>query len=268
MRRKARACKRVKSKSLSWQFIGASMRGSSHEKLNLPCQDAHYFEHVSPEMILVAVADGAGSAALSDIGATVAVQTAIRELHEFFLATNIVEDSESIEAAIFDSIAAAKIAVEVEAKARNENARAFASTLLLAIATHTFVAVAQIGDGGIVIKDKQGNIIGLTIPETSEYINETCFLISPNALEHTQVRVWRGEVEQLALFSDGLQLLCLKMPEGTPYDRFFEPLFDFAKKTTDVSKGHSTLREFLSSTKIRSNTDDDVTLILATFGES
>lgn len=251
-----------------WRCIGASVRGLSHEKSGLPCQDAHYIESPTVDMIIVAVADGAGSASLSDVGAAIAVQTAVRKLRNFVTEMNKTADFTELEAAVFDAVAAAKLAVEAEADARKVRARELASTLLLAIATPSLVVAAQIGDGGIVVKDTDACLTMLTSPELSEYINETCFLISPDALSRTQVQTWQGNTAQIAIFSDGLQLLCLKMPEVEPFNGFFVPIFGFAEKAIDTEQGELSLSNFLISKRIRENSDDDITLILATLNES
>jgi serine/threonine protein phosphatase PrpC len=56
------------------------MRGTSHEKTGQPCQGAHCWNLLSGDVLVVAVADGAGSAALGEIGAAIAAQTAIDTL--------------------------------------------------------------------------------------------------------------------------------------------------------------------------------------------
>ena len=54
-----------------WQATAASVRGTSHEKTGQPCQDAHRWEILPGAILVAAVADGAGSASLGDMGAQV-----------------------------------------------------------------------------------------------------------------------------------------------------------------------------------------------------
>lgn len=70
-----------------WRVAAVSVCGSSHEKTGQSCQDAYYWEALPDGTILAAVADGAGSAAHSEVGAAVATQAAVASLASA-LATN------------------------------------------------------------------------------------------------------------------------------------------------------------------------------------
>jgi len=63
-----------------WQVIGAAVQGLSHQKQGLPCQDALEFRCLPDGVLLVALADGAGSATRSEVGARAAVQVALDSL--------------------------------------------------------------------------------------------------------------------------------------------------------------------------------------------
>jgi hypothetical protein len=262
---KKKPAKSKRKRTSGWRFAGASVCGTSHTRLALPCQDAYHFEQPSAEVIMMAVADGAGSALRADEGASVAVKAAIRHLQESYNECRNPEGEENIESIVLDSVKRARLAVEKYAEESNDEVSAFACTLLLIFAAREFVAFAQIGDGGAVIQDFEGKITGLTTPEPSTYANETCFLVSPNAFEHTQFRLWKGKTKHIAMFSDGLQHLCLQMPEGTPYDKFFKPLFEFLGSSREQSILEESLTDFLKSQKVREHTDDDITLILSVF---
>jgi hypothetical protein len=111
--------------------------------------------------------------------------------------------------------------------------------------------------------DREGNFSSLTTPQRGEYVNETTFLTSANALESAQTAVWYGETANLALFSDGLQRLALKLPAGAPHPPFFSPLFHFLAGMTDESEAQAQLSAFLRSPRLTARTDDDLTLVLA-----
>jgi serine/threonine protein phosphatase PrpC len=52
---------------MPWQVLGVSVKGAAHEKQGLPCQDAYYWRfHWRGRGLLIAVADGAGSAPKAD----------------------------------------------------------------------------------------------------------------------------------------------------------------------------------------------------------
>jgi hypothetical protein len=131
------------------------------------------------------------------------------------------------------------------------------------IARPELIAVTQVGDGATVVADQKGGIVALTVPPPCEYINEATFLTSADAMRAAQTTVWQGRAGQLAAFSDGLQLLCLKWPECLPHEAFFSPLFRFISTTSDEVRASRELKSFLGSERVKERTDDDLTLILA-----
>lgn len=247
---------------LRWRTVAASVRGVSHEKTGQPCQDANSWK-VLPEGILVAaVADGAGSAALSEIGANIAVQIAVETV---CTARNILQmlDDKSLRWLLMSAFKAARFEIEIEASVRQIAVRELATTLILIVAAPQWVAVAQVGDGVAIAGDAEGNIIPLTTPQFGEYINETIFLISPGALDQTQVHVWRGDTAYVAALSDGLQMLALNMQDNVPHAPFFKPLFRFMEHVTDENSATEQLVKFLTSPRVREKTTDDLTLLVA-----
>jgi len=66
-----------------WYILGASVQGRSHERLAIPGQDAHAWATLPQDAIVIAVADGAGSAAHSGQGSTIATQAAIEFVQTF-----------------------------------------------------------------------------------------------------------------------------------------------------------------------------------------
>ena len=68
----------------------------------------------------------------------------------------------------------------------------------------------------------------------------------------------------IAILSDGLQMLALKIPEYMPHAPFFSPLFRFVAEVTDETEAKEQLEAFLRSPRVRKRTDDDLTLLLAT----
>ncbi|MGB3535642.1 MAG: PP2C family serine/threonine-protein phosphatase [Microcoleaceae cyanobacterium] len=244
----------------NWQIISASVTGKGHEKRDIPCQDAHLWEILSPDSLVVAVADGAGSAKLSAVGAQVAVQTAVEVITQKQIATMPEEDWEDC---LKEALTAAQEAVIAEASRQEAEIRDLATTLILVIATAQQVAVAQVGDGAAVVETDEKILHALTIPEQGEYLNETKFLICADAIETAQINIWQGQPTHLAVFSDGLQMLGLKMPDGTPHQPFFSPLFHFVATAGDEIMAKEQLVAFLRSPRVSQRTDDDLTLVLA-----
>src|SRR6266545_1443901 len=165
-----------------WHVVAASVRGTSHQKRQQPCQDAHYWGTVHDDVLVAAVADGASSAALGKVGATLAVCAAATTVCARHQRTVCPENDAAWRQWLVDAMRAAQATVVAEAQARQVTVRELATTLILVVAMPARVAVAQIGDGAVVVSDMAGNLFPLMVPQHGEYPNETTFLISPNAL--------------------------------------------------------------------------------------
>jgi serine/threonine protein phosphatase PrpC len=249
----------------SWRVVAASVTGASHVKTAWPCQDAHQWAELPGGILVAAVADGAGTASLGDVGAALAAGTAVETIGRALEASGWPSgnDEPRWRNLLVDALHAARTAVETQAAQQRAAVREFATTLILILAAPRLVAAAQIGDGALVLADGRGQPIALTRPQQGEYINETPFLVSPGALEQVQVAFWRGVPTHLAAFTDGLQSVALKLPEGTPHQPFFDPLFRFVESATDEEEARGKLIGFLASPRLRQRTDDDLTLLLA-----
>lgn len=244
-----------------WRVLSASVTGTVHERLDVPCQDFNLWE-VTPEGILLcAVADGAGSASLGHIGAQIAATSALKFLSRKAQKLLALTD-DKIRIELLDIIQDVKSSIESEAGKYNANPRELATTLILVVAGYQFIAVAHIGDGAVVVKDG-GELFALSKPETREFVNETTFVISPKVLYEVNICILRSNFKYISIISDGLQMLALKMPEGIPYVPFFSPLFEFISKVDDEKKAGEELIAFLRSERVKNRTDDDMTLLLA-----
>lgn len=246
-------------KSSTWRGVGASLCGTSHVTGGIPCQDAHYWQVSDGEVLVAAVADGAGSADLAEVGAEIAAKTAVEA---FCAKGNVSGDDKAIRSSLNDALKEAQKAVQEEASARKVDLRQLATTLILVVANKELVGAAQVGDGIAVVQDRDANIIGVTTPESGEHVNETTFLNSRRDLKHAQFAVWRGAPTHVAILSDGLQRLALKMPSGVPHDPFFVPLFNFVSNTPEPKQAQEQLETFMGSPRVIESTTDDLTLVL------
>ena len=105
-----------------WRVGEASVRGTSHEKKGQPCQDAHYWDTLPEGVLVVAVADGAGSAALGEVGAAVAAQTAVEAICPQIRPPGArLWDDEDWKVLLTGCIKTARIAVETEAVELNNS---------------------------------------------------------------------------------------------------------------------------------------------------
>lgn len=252
----------------AWQVVAASVRGSRHEAVGLPCQDACHWHMSAGGLFIAAVCDGLGSAEQSEIGSTIASRVAVEALSTDPSLPTDPHDVSDWESHMTDALRAAVSAVEEEAFRRKVPVCDLATTLILVVATPQTTIAVQVGDGAVVVEDQDGNLIALTHPPVGEYANETDALCSPDLTGIAQGRYWPVPVKNVAIFSDGLQRLALQFPECIPHSAFFSPLFSFVTEARVNPLAQNELSAFLQSARVRSRTDDDTTLLLAHLPES
>lgn len=250
--------------SAHWRVVAASVEGTAHAENAQACQDTHLWSVRPDGALAVAVADGASSAPLGQVGSAVATESAIAALRDRGSLPGPFEEDSAWKEILGASLNAARRSLEAEACRRDVAVGDLATTLILIVATHEIVAAAQVGDGAVVMKEGRDTVLSVTKPQIGEYVNETTFLTSPSAISRAQIVVRRNGVDRLALLTDGLQMLALNMPGGTPHAPFFDPLFRFVQEVDDEEQARNQLVAFLRSSRIRARTDDDITLVLAT----
>lgn len=248
---------------MNWRVTGVSVQGVSHARANLPCQDALAWSSANGPMLLAAVADGAGSARLAEVGASLAVRTGLKHLEAAAAGSLAPSRLESLLRSAFQQARDALAAESIRSKCE---LRDLACTLMLLAATPDHAAALQIGDGAALIAGPNG-LRSLTRPPAAEYLNETLFLTIESALDHAQFASVSGPISRVAMFTDGLQMLALKMPEATPHERFFDPLFHFVAGEPNDDERRRQFEKFLTSPRIAQRADDDLTLLLATLAK-
>jgi len=249
-----------------WRVAAASVVGTGHVAHGQPCQDAHAYRAMADGVLLVAVADGAGSAARAEDGARVAVASALEALAAVVEAaggsaadnTGGVDWSDRM-TAVFQAVRAA---LEELANVEWEPLRAFACTLTCALATHRRLVVGQVGDGVAVGRGSDGSLFAASQPQKGEYANEARFVTMADALDHVETRVFDGPLDAVAITTDGLLRLALVLPTHEPHAPF-SPLLDFVGQTAEVEQANARLAAFLASERICARTDDDKTLVIA-----
>jgi hypothetical protein len=238
-----------------WRVLANSAIGTSHRARRSVCQDANLYRLLPDGTLLIAVADGAGSASRSAEGAACATETAVNYLAERLAGT----DPSQVQALLSESLAAARTALESLA-VDGCNPGDFATTLLLTVITESHVSIAQVGDGAIVVQLEDETLHVLTRNGDSEYVNQTTFLTSTDFLSTACFASRPAEgVRGAAVMTDGMQLLAVHHATNTAFGAFFTPMFRFAADPTSTDEG---LAEFLMSDAVCRRTDDDKTLVL------
>jgi hypothetical protein len=247
-----------------WKLLAQSVAGSSHERFGQPCQDACAVasEVISDQpIIILTCADGAGSARHADVGAAQACETILNR------ALADMRDGLKTEAIESDTVLywmdEVRKQVVYEAAQRQAAPRDFACTLLLTVVGEHSSAFAQIGDGAMVTKygDEYRPVFW---PQAGEYANCTHFLTQDDFADHLEFVRFDERIDELAVFSDGLQRLALNMAKRLGHRPFFEPLFTRLRTASHGDDLREPLRQFLESQRVAQRSDDDKTLILAT----
>ena len=246
-----------------WRVAVVSLRGTHHKNADMPCQDSSYWRIPIPGILVAAVTDGAGSARLAEVGANIASRVAVEHACQQLLNARDYTVN-TITRFLTESVTAARSALELEARSRNTNIGELACTLILLIASRTILAVAQIGDGAVVLRKIDGSMATLTLPVRGEYFNETVFLTSRNALDLINLKVSDFPITHIASFTDGIEMLALTMPDSLPYLPFFTPLFSMLSEAPTIDEANSRLRSLFLSSGIHGKTNDDITLLMAT----
>lgn len=218
---------------------------------------------------MVAVADGAGSARRSERGSQRAVEVALKAAD--WAARALLANKPDIEPADWYDLMCwvfgqARRAVVLRARTEHTALRDYATTLTVAVAAGGWLAAAQIGDGAVVVQDAGGKMSAVTRLQKGEYANETRFLTERNVLKRLDCWADRCPVKALAVMSDGLVRLALRLPSGEPHPPFFHPLFQFVstlESADPTSQPGQSLEAFLASERVCARTDDDKSLVLA-----
>ena len=241
-----------------WAVLGDSCTGTSHRTRNTPCQDAFRYEAFGEfaEWLVIAVADGAGSAAHSEIGAKLVCDEFISRV------PNIEPDKLANRDEIIELFATVRDTVIAEAERLNAVPRELACTVLLCVIGPMTATFAQLGDGAIVVRGSE-EFRTVFWPEPSEYANATDFLTEDRFREAIQFATMSESICELAVLTDGLQRLALDFTTRQPHRAFFQPFFERLRVETEPTTLVEPFREFLDSARVNDRTDDDKTLVIA-----
>jgi len=249
-----------------WKVIRASVVGTSHTDLNQPCQDDCYADVINItdclDYLVCLVADGAGSAKNGGEGAKLACATGRSCIEDTLNNPRSIPLNESI---VKDWVNEIRSAIFEVADTNSLSARDYACTLLGAVISPIMSVFFQIGDGAIVASN--GYVQGVVFwPDSGLYANMTNFVTEEDALLNLNICVTSNRIDEVALFSDGIQRLALLFEQRTPYSPFFEPMLNVlrSKEPIECEILDKELTRFLNNPLVNERTDDDKTLILAT----
>jgi hypothetical protein len=245
----------------------ASSIGTSHIAAAQPCQDAHFHvEATGPDgerTMVLAVSDGAGTAALAEVGAALVCDTFGRLVAAYIAQGGLVA---TIGRPLVERwIAGVVYRLELHAEETGAALDDYACTLLAAIVAEREAVFLQIGDGAIVLSAGEG-WMHVFWPQHGEFANTTNFITSAHRLEALEFETLGEPVEELALFTDGLENLVLQKAAKAVHAPFFDSMFLAVRRSAasgvDAELSRA-LGGYLSSAPVNERTDDDKTLVLA-----
>ncbi len=238
-----------------WRPIGDAVQGTSHVKMNIPCQDKVYSINRG-NGLAASLADGAGSASLSHFGAEAASMVASEFLVENFERLFNEEDGIAVKREIVDVVLDK---IDELCEENQCERRELASTLLaVAIRDDSFILV-HLGDG-VIGYLKNDELKVASAPDNGEFANETVFTTSVNVLSSLKlIKGKLGEITGFVLMSDG--------PETSLYDKRERRVANGIKNVMlscsllDEESAKQVITDSLNGT-IRTRTTDDCSLML------
>lgn len=246
-----------------WKLLYQSVTGSSHVKADGICQDSCLAAPIQLEaerVLVAACADGAGSAAFSQIGSQAACASVV-EAVSIDLQNGLRVD-QITHSHVVKWFGLVHEHLEAKATDLQLSVRELACTLLLAVVGESAAAFGQVGDGSIVVRGPEGYEAVSWPEKPGEYLNLTHF-VTDDDFEANVVSDVRERIQEVALLTDGLQMLALNFGARKPHAPFFEPLFTALRGAVSPDDLVVPLRAFLDSDAVNSRTDDDKTLVLA-----
>ena len=255
--------------SQAWRIAAASSIGTSHIKHGSVCQDSHacrvLHDADGEEVIVLVASDGAGSAAHAEVGSQCACDTIIEATDVYFVKDRHVADITPDDARAW--IEHVQRAIAFRADREGCVVRDYACTLLVAVVGLEAAAFLQIGDGAMVATDETGDWSWIHWPQRGDYANTTFFVTEDGALDQLAFDVIQRRIDDVAVFTDGIEPLVLHYATKTVHSPFFQAMLGpvVASCTAGLDQTLSAgLEKYLASPKVTERTDDDKTLILAT----
>jgi Protein phosphatase 2C len=251
-----------------WCAAAASVIGNSHSNAGIACQDKFLCTIVESaaenEILIAVVADGAGSAPRSDEGADLAC-IVLRDAVQLYLALGG-QISGITHETVQNWVALVQRRLCEQAVGAGAPIRDYACTLLVAVVGADCAAFLQIGDGAIVVSDNELGWRCVFWPQKGEFANITNFVTQEDAVSRVEFISCEIRIEDIAIFTDGIEDLVLRFADKAAHRPFFDQMFATMHKSSTDGFDESlagALATYLSSSQVCERTDDDKTLVLA-----
>lgn len=241
-------------------FYNMSLIGTSHQlKEDGICQDANGVKVLDNGWVVAVIADGIGSAAKSNIGATIAVETVLS-----FISDNCLDQwhTTGLKSLIRVAYHKAMKAINVVATENGDDISEYDTTLTTVIYNGVNLVYGHVGDGGIIVLSPFGTYSQITKVQKGESYNETYVLrSSPDAWDFG---VSHESVCAFVMVTDGiLDVMCpppLAKTDQPIYIRFVRPFIDInvlqVKDVTDFEIVQSEVGDYFRNLNSRIISDD------------
>lgn len=248
-----------------------SVEGYRHRRTGVPCQDAWHHAVTGTAhapVVVLAVADGAGSRPRSDQGSKLAVELATAHFGRRAAVRS--PDADAVHELLLNAFRDVR---EEFLRQTGDESDDFASTLTVVVLAPAWLGHLTVGDGFVVVRagTEEGERQFHLLPQpdsASEYSNETVFLTSSNAERwvHTACVHDKG-IDGVLLSTDGLAQAALSSSDGRPQ----VPNTSFASAVLrsldspgpNTDKDDEALAALLRSDQLAAVNADDKTLLRA-----
>jgi hypothetical protein len=246
---------------MGWRVAFKSVPGRRHKLNGVDCQDAAVIRFIRSDLVIAAIADGAGSVEFAKEGAWLSVQGSVDYLasrleHKSnIFPTNVFESRKLFE----DAVASVREKIAQVAQEKQKDLSCFASTLIVMVASSQGLMAFQVGDGFMVFKGIQGYELALE-GDKGEYLNETNFVTDPKV----RYKVWISETvcPFWALSTDGLDQVAIHHKSRIPFPGFFDPFAEYLGQKPSEADIERELEAFLTSSQLQARAEDDMTLLI------
>jgi len=257
-----------------WQPIAASVTGRQHRELQEPGQDRFFVsqwraKRTGRPLLVVATADGAGSARKSWAGAWAACRALQGQVESLISGGRYGENafwSEFWTGAVIERmLRSAERHVRVWSRAVNARSEDLATTLNLVVAGEDFARFARVGDGIMGYSDDHsaGHWNLAIEPDFGEFAGETTFLTSPEWESRLKILALEHSPQRLFVATDGIGPILFDSRGRAIHSPFVNPLFEALERSTGTGQDPSDrLVRFLASDRVSGICSDDLTLVL------
>ncbi len=258
-----------------WITAKSSVKGASHHKTGLPCQDASVIKvDPSGEWMIVVVSDGAGTATRAEEGSALVVDIFSRALLELSSELVTRKPGNWINDFVIEKVL--EVRRVLRKKANSDDIRDFNCTLVACLLGPNGGFSIHIGDGAVfggkvvsgqpLLHDLSDEHLFISPPENGEYTNETYFVTESDWVKH--LRITRmPSLDWIFACTDGGTALAL-VSDKEPKAGFVAPTLKEVLQQLSIPDRDAKLKEILEDPKADKTTGDDKTIVIACYARN